>query len=93
MAPGNTYGPTTCTGATCDSTPDSLNHGVLAVGYGWEPAGTDACPKNETSGCDYWIIKNSWSAKWGENGYIKYQKGPDLNLCGIATCSSWCIAG
>lgn len=32
-------------------------HLILLVGYG-----------TETDGTPYWILKNSWSEKWGENG-------------------------
>lgn len=50
---------------------DQLNHGVLVVGYG-----VDALHGN------YWIIKNSWSKKWGENGYMKLKRG--VRRCGIS---------
>ena len=48
----------------------SLNHGVLLVGYG-----TD-------NGTPYWLVKNSWSTKWGDQGYVKIAKNDD-NICGI----------
>lgn len=48
----------------------SQNHGVAVVGYGIDGSK------------EYWIIKNSYGASWGENGYIRMIKGK--NLCGIA---------
>jgi len=60
----------------------SLDHGVLAVGYG-----TD-----ETYG-DYWKVKNSWSADWGEDGYIRLCRNCNANKgkgqCGILMSASY----
>ena len=43
---------------------EELNHGVLVVGY---------CSTE-------WIVKNSWSEGWGEQGYIRLAMG---NTCGL----------
>lgn len=60
---------------TCGSTPMDVNHAVLAVGYGVE------------KGVPYWLIKNSWGADWGDEGYFKMEMGK--NMCGVATCASY----
>lgn len=44
----------------CDLTSSDVNHVVVAVGYGEEADGTK-----------YFTVRNSWSASWGEAGYIR----------------------
>merc|ERR1712055_555438 len=60
-----------CDAATDQNCVYSLNHAVLVVGYGHD----------EDSGLDYWLIKNSWTARWGEEGYVKLKKG--TGHCGV----------
>jgi len=52
-----------------------LNHGVVLVGYG------------EDNGVKYWTIKNSWGADWGEEGYIRLERGVDA--CGLSQVVSY----
>merc|ERR1712083_1169569 len=61
-----------------DCSPETLDHGVLAVGYGID----------EASGSAYWLIKNSWSEKWGHDGYVKIARNED-NMCGVASSASY----
>eukprot|EP00252_Welwitschia_mirabilis_P004254 TRINITY_DN1453_c0_g1_i2.p1 TRINITY_DN1453_c0_g1~~TRINITY_DN1453_c0_g1_i2.p1 ORF type:complete len:175 (+),score=14.52 TRINITY_DN1453_c0_g1_i2:49-573(+) len=54
----------------------NIDHGVLLVGYG--AAGYAPIRLKDKP---YWIIKNSWGANWGENGYYRICRGH--NVCGI----------
>ena len=60
----------------------ALNHAVVLVGYGTD-SGT---------GLDYWLVKNTWGTKWGEQGYIKMVRNMiqgDGGLNGITTLASY----
>ncbi|VFQ87675.1 unnamed protein product [Cuscuta campestris] len=59
-----------------------LDHGVAIVGYGATHDGTK-----------YWIVKNSWGTGWGEQGYVRMERGvhAEEGLCGIAIEASYPI--
>jgi len=59
----------------CGKTEDALDHAVLAVGFG--------TLKNEP----YWLVKNSWSNYWGNDGYVLMSQKE--NNCGVATSPTY----
>ena len=61
------------TGSACGT---SLDHGVLAVGYG-----SDA-------GQEYYLVKNSWTTAWGEQGYVRIGVEDGAGVCGIQMSAS-----
>jgi len=49
---------------------NSIDHAIQLVGYSPNSGG-------------YWVVRNSWGANWGENGYINLAFGE--NTCGITS--------
>lgn len=62
------------TGTKCGT---QLDHGVLAVGYG------------TLAGKDFFKVKNSWGADWGQQGYVLIGVAPDAGVCGINSQPSY----
>jgi cathepsin F len=54
---------------TADQCGQDLDHAVQAIGY--------------DTGAGFWIVRNSWGADWGENGFIRLQFGQ--NTCGLTS--------
>jgi C1A family cysteine protease len=90
MAALNTYGPlSVCVNANdwddyssgvykkkCSGKASMLDHCVQLVGY----------DKSE----NYWKVRNSWAADWGEDGFIRLPMGE--NACGIADEATYVTA-
>lgn len=60
------------------NTESSLDHAVLAVGYGI------------INGKGFWLVKNSWSNYWGNDGYILMAQKD--NNCGVMTAATYAVA-
>ena len=50
-----------------------VTHGVLVVGYGTDDDGTP-----------YFVLKNSWSEFWGDDGYMRIAATPE-GMCGLGS--------
>ena len=76
-----TYGPISCGIASTPKFHDyhggiysekweyDVNHIISVVGYG----------KDEVTGQEYWIGRNSWGTYWGENGFFRIKMYEDNN--------------
>ena len=41
------------------------------------------------TGKDYYLVRNSWSTHWGDNGYIRIAR--QGNICGVATQPTYVV--
>lgn len=62
----------------CSNTDQTVNHAVTIVGYG-KNEGNEECP-------EFWKVKNSWGADWGEQGYFKLCVPKENAKTPVGTC-------
>ncbi len=63
---------TACTSCEYETT----NHAISLVGWG-----------NDAAEGDYWILRNSWGAGWGESGYMRIQ----VNSAAVACAATYMV--
>ena len=56
---------------TDESCGHDVNHAVLVVGYGQE------------NGLEYFLVRSSWGASWGDKGYVKIGVQAGEGVCGV----------
>lgn len=76
--------PTCMSGAGHDLCDDCLagGHAVTIVGWGRSPV-----DNTSSEGEDYWIVKNSWSKHWGEEGFFRISADYNANCNLLVDCS------
>jgi C1A family cysteine protease len=62
---------TSCSSSPCYYT--STNHAIALVGWGVDPVEGE-----------YWILRNSWSSYWGEDGYMRIKTTSARVACEVA---------
>lgn len=75
----------------CSYADREVNHGVVLIGYG------KVGPHDRVRGrCkEYWIIRNSWGADWGEDGFFRVcadkpgSKKTPVGTCLVNRYSTW----
>jgi len=56
-----------------DGCSESINHGMTAVGFGWD----------DENSSEYVIIRNSWADSWGDAGYVKIAMSANDSAGGV----------
>lgn len=75
----------------CSSDLKEVNHGIVLVGYGKVKASDRVRGKCK----QYWIIRNSWGADWGEEGFFKLcmdgagKKATPYGTCLVNKFATW----
>ncbi|KAH0574243.1 Cathepsin L [Spironucleus salmonicida] len=60
----------------CSSNPEDISHAVNVVGWGVSEIFEE-----------YWIVRNSWSPRWGDNGYIYIAIAG--NICSVMSIAAY----
>ena len=65
------------TSTSCSSAALDLDHAIQLVGFNADDSELPPC----------WIVRNSWSSDWGEDGYI-YLAMDGANTCGLVNAAA-----